>query len=95
MSDSNRTVSVLADVIAERTRQDVQWGQQDHEAARWLMILGEEYGEACEAGCRVTFPSDPRCTAKAVADLRAELVQVAAVAVAMIEAIDRNREREG
>ena len=56
------------------------------------MILGEEYGEACEAGCRVTWPMDPRCNELAVSDLRKELVQVAAVAVAMIEAIDRGAE---
>ena len=86
------TAAALNDVMDERARQDAKWGQQDHEASRWLMILGEEYGEACEAGCRVTFPLDPRCTNLAVSDLRNELVQVAAVAVAMIEAIDRASE---
>ena len=95
---------VLVEVGAERIQQDVKWGQQDHEdgtgyeylreqadrarrecdaafaagVGTWRHILREEYREA--VAC-----SDP-------AELRAELVQVAAVCVAWIEAIDR---REG
>ncbi len=84
----------IADVLAERERQDVKWGEQNHDPARWLMILGEEYGEACKAGCDLTWPNPqkPRCM---VAEFRAELVQVAAVAVAMIECIDRNSKKGG
>jgi hypothetical protein len=92
---------VLAEVDAERTRQDEKWGVQnhpdgtgysylvtkantarrdcDHEFAAgngsWRLILREEFAEALAC-------TDP-------AELRAELVQVAAVAVAWIEAIDR------
>ncbi|HEY5834927.1 hypothetical protein [Streptomyces sp.] len=95
------TDHVLAEVLAERVRQDDRWGQQNHpdgtgnlsqqdraKFARkwcedafgagygtWADILTEEVAEA--EGER-----DP-------ARLRAELVQVAAVAVAWIEAIDR------
>jgi hypothetical protein len=89
------TATVLNDVMDERDRQDAKWGQQDHEPARYLMILGEEYGEACEAGCRLTFGGDGDTVSRAVAvaDLRMELVQVAAVAVAMIESIDRGRNK--
>lgn len=48
------------------------------------MILGEEFGEVCNA----TFGDG-------VGDLREELVQVAAVAVAWIEAIDNGYIGEG
>ena len=92
---------VLAEVQAERTRQDTKWGEQNHPdgtgnksqqdraefARRWCeSAFGSGYGtwadvlteEVAEAGAE----RDP-------AKLRAELVQVAAVAVAWIAAIDR------
>jgi hypothetical protein len=93
------TAAVLNDVMDERTRQDAKWGRQDHEPARWLMILGEEYGEACEVGCRLTWPAkieppenQEPYRVMCLEEFRKELVQVAAVAVAMIEAIDRASE---
>lgn len=96
----------LGDVHLERLRQDGTWGEQNHpdgtglalpepfrgaadQARRlcqhharqgtvtWRHILMEEVAEALEA-------PDP-------AALRAELVQVAAVAVAWVEAIDRRQ----
>lgn len=94
----------LAAVAAERQRQDDKWGEQNHpdgtggryevrhaEAARracdtaartrdltWRHILNEEVAEALAE-------TDP-------VNLRAELVQVAAVAAAWVECLDR---REG
>jgi hypothetical protein len=92
---------VLGEIAAERARQDEKWGEQNHpdgtgdypeiidaDVARmacegaaeggyldWLHILREEVAEAF---------------AESAPDkLRAELVQVAAVAVAWVEAIDR------
>jgi hypothetical protein len=96
---------VYAEIARERDAQDAKWGEQNHgdgtgshalkvaaqdarhwadqQAAegtlRWIDILDEE---VCEAAAE----SDP-------AKLRAELVQVAAVAVAWIEAIDRRAGR--
>lgn len=96
---------ILNEVEQERLRQDAKWGEQNHpdgtgaqghkdyaSAARyaceaafrgkrgdWLHILNEEVAEAFAE-------SDP-------AKLRAELIQVAAVAVAWIEAIDRRGRR--
>jgi len=92
---------ILDEIAAERARQVAKWGEQNHpdgtgghgrlrdaDAARrecqrqfaegtgtWLDILDEEVAEAYAE-------EDP-------AALRAELIQVAAVAVAWIEAIDR------
>lgn len=98
--DTPRLTGVYAEVHAERAAQDEKWGEQNHpdgtdhaysayrEAARdmcdmrfragigtWKDILAEEVAEA-------HAETDP-------AALRAELIQVAAVAVAWIEAIDR------
>lgn len=69
---------VLQEVAAERERQDAKWGaQRTLPADTWIRILGEEYGEVCKA----VNENNPH-------DYRAELVQVAAVAVAAIEALD-------
>ena len=92
---------ILPEIAAERARQDAKWGEQNHPdgtgnagdahvarlakswcdnaakrgALTYRHILDEEVQEAFAE-------SDP-------AKLRAELVQVAAVAVAWIECIDR------
>lgn len=97
---SDRTHDVLAEVLLERAAQDARWGEQNHpdgtsvtfcpvaEHAKrrcgrkalagtltFADILNEEFWEAM---CEKDSPS-----------LREELLQVAAVAVAWIEAIDR------
>jgi hypothetical protein len=74
---------VLRDVHFERHRQDEKWGEQNHTDSLWSHILGEEYGEACRAVNEVVWGG------LSTAHLREELIQVAAVAVAWIECIDR------
>jgi NTP pyrophosphatase (non-canonical NTP hydrolase) len=72
---------ILAMINRERDRQDAKWGpDRTLSGPFWNLILGEEVGEVAEAMLR-----------KDLADLRSELVQVAAVAVAMIEAIDAGK----
>lgn len=92
---------VFRDIVEERAAQDAKWGEQNHpdgtglwgdldkaEAARnacedafrenrvtWRDILCEEFNEALAE-------SEPE-------KLREELIQVAAVAAAWVEAIDR------
>jgi NTP pyrophosphatase (non-canonical NTP hydrolase) len=71
---------VLADIADERARQDEKWGDQSgHPYLLWNAILGEEVGEVS----RVLLED---LDAKR---LRAELVQIAAVAVAWVETIDK------
>jgi len=76
---------VLSDVVAERTRQDAKWGEQNHDPFLYLTILGEEYGEACNAALEAKFGKGT------ITHLREELVQIAAVAVALVECIDRDK----
>lgn len=76
--------NILDEIKKERVKQDVKWGEQNHAPADWLMILGEEVGEANKAALEAKFGS------KTLAEYREELVQVAAVAVAMIQCLDRN-----
>lgn len=78
-SDTRKSVYRLID--AERRRQDNKWAnRRQNSTSEWMMILGEEYGEACQAGCDIIFSqSNDRSR------LVDELVQVAAVAVAILE----------
>lgn len=78
-------IDALNAVADERVRQDAKWGEQNHHPFTYLAILGEEVGEANQAALQATFGG------KTWADYRTELVHVAAVAVAMIECLDRKR----
>lgn len=102
MSNFWHTRDVLEEVAAERERQIRKWGRQDHLESgsggshnrtraniakaeyddmvaygelQWIHILTEEFWEA------LAEPEGP--------ELRQELIQVAAVAIAWVEAIDR------
>lgn len=73
----------LSEIAQERARQDDKWGEQNHNMADYYTILGEEFGEVGKAIC------EHRLQNKGAAPIRAELIQTAAVAVAMVEAFDR------
>lgn len=72
---------ILRSISVERDLQDEKWGgvpgvdrRDDH---TYAAVLGEEFGEACQAWIELD-----------VSALREELIQVAAVAVAWVEEID-------
>ena len=77
----------LGEVAQERHRQEARWGEQNHGDERWQGILGEEMGEVCKA-TNETW-ADEKFSLEHEHQLRTELIQVAAVAVAWVEAIDR------
>jgi hypothetical protein len=73
----------LAQVQDQRVRNHAKWGDASMENRPaghplWLATLGEEYGEACRA-----------LTLDGTTNLRAELIDVLAVAAMWIEALDR------
>lgn len=96
------TDRVLQEVLAERIRQDAKWGEQNHPDGTGVSPEQPKLADQARAMCQQAFAegrgdwahilfeevrealaeSDP-------AKLRAELLQVAAVAVAWVEAIDR------
>ena len=78
-------MTVLTDVDAERIRQDKLWGIQRHDINKWLGILAEEFGEVAQAINGLNFPKDAKETDSD--NLYEELIQVAAVAVAIAEQI--------
>ena len=77
---------VLTEVAEERLGQDAKWGEQNHEPEIWLSILTEEVGELATAMLRTRFHAYEH---RKVEDMRREAIQVAAVAVAFIECLDR------
>ncbi|WP_405909592.1 hypothetical protein OG742_37320 [Streptomyces sp. NBC_00828] len=95
------TDRVLSEVLAERIRQDGEWGEQNHpdgtggyEARR----IAEDARRNCKAAAErgvvtwLLISDEEHCEALAESDpakLRAELIQDAAVKVAWVEAIDR------
>lgn len=85
--------TAMDDVIAERERQNQKWGEQNHSPMQWLPILMEEVGEASQRAVQAYFGGardGQRVHDERQAQYREEMVQVAAVAVAMIECFDRN-----
>jgi NTP pyrophosphatase (non-canonical NTP hydrolase) len=83
MTDHAKT-KALSDVIAEMNNQDAKWGaDRDQHPFLWQVILGEEFGEVCQAILHDEFGGSHAGTA------RDELVQVAAVALQFIEQYDR------
>lgn len=101
------TSAVLAEVAAERRRQDDRWGEQNHPDGTGLPIYWHSARRhrhsaerAAAAGLLAWRDVLLEETYEALAEgdperLRAELVQVSAVAVAWIEAIDRRTEQAG
>lgn len=75
--------SIYRDIDAERDRQEAKFGRQLHSWPVWAAILSEECGEVAE-GCLQAHWREP----DGLEHLREELVQVAAVAVQMLEKLD-------
>jgi NTP pyrophosphatase (non-canonical NTP hydrolase) len=82
--------SIYDEIKAERARQDTKWGEQNHHPAEWCMILGEEVGEVNKAALEFHFGHKGGSPEK----YREELIQVAAVAVVMLESFDRNKAKK-
>lgn len=78
----------ISRIEQERARQDEKWGIQNHEPEVWLAILTEEVGEVAQEMLARRFVNPMKGNTLLVN----ELVQVAAVAVAMIEHIWRESE---
>lgn len=78
---------ISMEVISECTLQLKIWGMQYHDPAIWLVILGEEVGEACKAVL------ESRYDVTKLREYRRELIQVAAVAMSAIECLDKKNSK--
>lgn len=96
--------SILNEVIKERKNQINKWGEQNHKVIEWIAILTEEVGEASKEAVDYHFKNPykeedgslsmatPYDQDNRIKSYRKELIQVAAVAIQMIECLDRNGE---
>lgn len=74
-------MTIFTDVQDEMDKQDNKWGtERVHTNDRWMLILTEEVLEAGEASLKNEREN-----------MREELVQVAAVAMQILRAMDENR----
>lgn len=88
--DWRRRNEQIRQVLHERDRQDGKWGERNHSPEVWLAILGEEFGEARQAALADRFSKNAAQGEKHPGQLRAEIVQVAAVAIAILEWMNRS-----
>lgn len=78
MTDRQR---IFAEISNERDRQDLKWGYpQNNTLAQWGNILTEEHGEFIQALNELDFGREDIAD-----DFVNELIQVAAVAVSILE----------
>ena len=75
----------LTDILDERNRQVEVWGEQNHNPFIYSAILAEEVGEFCQAALHTRF-GGPKGDG-----LREEAVQLAAVALSIVECLDREK----
>lgn len=101
MKEAHIVRPVLAEVDAERDRQEERWGEQSHPDGTGLpedAVIAQDDRMVCQQAARegiLTYRhilQEEVSEAFAEADprrLRAELIQVSAVAAAWVECIDR------
>ena len=77
--------NALKDIPKERARQEQKWGEQNHDPFTYLTILTEEVGELAQAALHLRYGGH------AGSKLREEAIHTAAVAVAIIECLDRKK----
>jgi len=83
-------------LLKERRDQDAKWGEQNHAPEWWLAILMEEVGELAQAILETHFKNPDGSPHGGAVNIQKEAVQCAAVALALVEYLNRNdATREG
>lgn len=85
LENENLNNESLKSVLEMREAQNAKWGEQNHNAFIWSAILTEECGEFAQAALHSEF-GGPEAD-----NLRNEAVDCAAVALQIVEYIDRNK----
>jgi len=78
-------------IHVERSRQDELWGEQNHSQQGWTGILGEEFGEYCQAVNETYLNNATKKHEGGYENMLKELTHVAAVAVGAMESLMRNK----
>lgn len=83
----NTSIKAMDLILRERARQDAKWGEQNLDPFTYLAVLTEECGELAQAALHTRFGGEK-------ADgLMTEAVHTAAVALAIVECLLRNKWR--
>lgn len=90
MHDNRQLFEIRHEVWFELVLQRERWGPQNHPPSVWMMILGEEVGEAQKAALEAWAANADLAKNLHLKELRAELIQVAAVAMSVVSSLDRN-----
>ena len=92
--------NIYSEIKQERKLQNKKWGEQNHQPIEWIGILTEEVGEASKEAVDhhfknsfkdggEIFPCSDLIQTQRLRAYRKEVIQVAAVAVHMVESLDR------
>jgi NTP pyrophosphatase (non-canonical NTP hydrolase) len=84
--------NIYIEVMSEQIKQVEKHGEQNHPPFTYLSILTEEVGEAAQAANDAYDFVNDKFTIRKLTKYRNELIQVAAVAVSMVEVLDRQME---
>lgn len=84
---SEATDRALIAILEERARQDLKWGEQNHDPFTYISVLVEELGEFAQAAQHARFGGP------AAVKLKEEAVHTAAVAMAIVECLERGKWR--
>ena len=79
----------IVNILDERISQEIKWGVQNHSPIEWCAILMEEVGETAKEAHEFHFKKYYKDTGQ-LQRYQEELIQVAAVALAMLESLQRN-----
>jgi len=79
--------SIIEEVLSERKRQNVVFGEQNHSPERWVSILMEEVGSAAKQANKFHAAGKELSLRK----YEIEAIQVAAVAMAALECLERGK----
>ena len=85
MVSAKRFYKITLEIAQECNRQDEKWGaNRNHDPFIWFAILVEEVGELAKATLQNYFDGSER------KNLREEAIHVAAVAIQIIDYLDRD-----
>ena len=86
-------MSVFEEVRREIEESTEKFGEQNHEPPIWMLIIGEEFGEASQAALEAFAEGEkgnPFDREKWLKNYREELIQLANVVLKAVESFDRN-----
>ena len=86
---------ILQVINKERDRQIDKWGIENHQPQFWTGLLGEEFGEYCQAVNETVLIGDGAINPEkgGYENMLTELSHVAATAINAMECLMRNKEK--